>query len=262
MEHSPATSSASADSSVDYDPENRPEDEKLPPPQLIGYGVQHILSMFGGVIAVPFIIGGAAGLEGAELGLLVSSALFVSGVATVLQTIGVPFFGSKLPLVQGISFAAVSTMITIVTGEETGERGLRVVFGAIIVAAVLGLVIAPVFSKVVRFFPAVVTGSVITVIGISLIPVAGGWITAQQESASGTAITLAAFTLGLVLVLSKIPVLSRLAILLALVGGTLFAAILGETTWTGGDADVVALPEPFAFGRRSSRSGRSSRCSS
>ena len=192
MEHSPAAGSASAgDSSVDHDPENRPEDEKLPPPQLIGYGVQHILSMFGGVIAVPFIIGGAAGLEGAELGLLVSSALFVSGVATVLQTLGVPFFGSKLPLVQGISFAAVSTMITIVTGEQTGERGLRVVFGAVIVAAVLGLLIAPVFSKVVRFFPAVVTGSVITVIGISLIPVAGGWITSQQESASVTAITLA-----------------------------------------------------------------------
>ena len=254
MEHSPATHSASAgdasadDASADHDPENRPEDEKLPPPQLIGYGVQHILAMFGGVIAVPFIIGGAAGLEGAELGLLVSSALFVSGVATLLQTLGVPFFGSQLPLVQGISFAAVSTMITIVVGEESGERGLRVVFGAIIVAAVVGLLIAPVFSKVVRFFPAVVTGSVITIIGISLIPVAGGWITSQEESASGTAITLAAFTFGLVLVLSKIPILSRLAVLLALVVGTAFAAILGETTWTGSDADVVALPQPFEFG--------------
>lgn len=226
----------------------RPEDEKLPVPQLVGFGVQHILSMFGGVIAVPFIIGGVAGLSGPDLGLLVSCALFVSGVATILQTLGLPYFGSQLPLVQGISFASVSTMVTIILGESSGERGLRVVFGAVIVSALLGLVIAPVFSRIVRFFPAVVTGTVITVIGLSLLPVAGGWITAQQPSASKTALVLAGVTLALVLVMSKTPMLSRLAILLALVLGTVFAAILGETTWNGDDADIVAFPEPFAFG--------------
>ena len=142
----------------------RPEDERLPVPQLFGYGIQHILSMFGGVISVPFIIGGVAGLDPGDTALLVSSALFISGLATILQTVGVPFFGSQLPLVQGISFASVSTMITIILGEGqgNGERGLRVVFGAVIVSALIGLVIAPVFSRVVRFFPAVVTGSVIT----------------------------------------------------------------------------------------------------
>ena len=78
----------------------RPEDERLPVGTTIGYGVQHILAMFGGVIAVPLIVGGAAGLSGAEKGLLVSSALFVSGLPTVLQTLGVPLFGAQLPLVQ------------------------------------------------------------------------------------------------------------------------------------------------------------------
>ena len=89
----------------------RPEDTRPPLLQMFGYGMQHILSMFGGVIAVPIIVGGAAGLSGADQALLISCALFVSGVATVLQTVGVPFFGSQLPLVQGISFASVSTMV-------------------------------------------------------------------------------------------------------------------------------------------------------
>ncbi|SDS75296.1 xanthine permease [Nocardioides scoriae] len=228
----------------------RPEDEHLPAAQLVGYGVQHILAMFGGVIAVPFIIGGVAGLPPEQTGLLVSAALFVSGLATVLQTIGVPFFGSQLPLVQGISFASVSTMVTIILaeGEGNGERGLRVVFGAVIVSAVIGLLIAPVFSRIVRFFPAVVTGSVILVIGLSLLPVAGGWITDQEETASGSSVALAAVSLAFVLVLSKVPVLSRLAVLLSLVAGTVVAAIFGLTTWNGDDAAVVAVPTPFEFG--------------
>lgn len=231
------------------EPAIRPEDELLPVPQLLGYGVQHILSMFGGVIAVPIIIGGAAGLSPADTGLLVSAALFVSGVATILQTVGVPFFGSQLPLVQGISFAAVSTMVTIVTKEGGGAEGLQVVFGSIIVASLVCLVIAPVFAKVVAFFPAVVTGSIVTVIGLSLLPVAGGWITGPtNESASGTAIALATVAFVLVLVMSKTPKLSRLAILLALVLGTAIAAVFGQTTWNGADRAIVAIPEPLHFG--------------
>jgi uric acid transporter len=226
----------------------RPEDEKLPAPQLFGYGIQHILAMFGGVIAVPFIIGSVAKLSATDTALLVSSALFVSGLATILQTLGVPYVGSQLPLVQGISFASVSTMITVILNNGGGEHGLRVVLGAIIVAAAVGFVVAPFFSRIVRFFPAVVTGSVITVIGLSLLPVAGGWITDQQDTATTSAIVLAGVALALVLVFSKIKGLARLAILLALVVGTVVAAIAGKTTWNGGSADIVAVPKPFAFG--------------
>src|SRR6478735_7077478 len=141
----------------DSEPEEeaRPEDERLPFRSSLGYGVQHILAMFGGVIAVPLIVGGAAGL---------------SGAATVLQTLGVPLFGAQLPLVQGISFASVSTMLTIISSSGGGQTGLQHVFGSVIAAGVIGLVIAPFFSKIVRFFPPVVTGSIITVIGLSLMP--------------------------------------------------------------------------------------------
>ena len=79
----------------------RPEDERHPPGQLLAYGTQHILTMYGGVIAPPLIVGGAAGLSGTDLALLVTAGLFVSGLATLLQTLGLGPFGSRLPDVQG-----------------------------------------------------------------------------------------------------------------------------------------------------------------
>lgn len=236
-------------------PVTRPEDELLPPPRLISYGLQHILSMFGGVIAVPIIIGNAAGLSGPEIGILLSCALFVSGAATLLQTLGLPYFGSQLPLVQGISFAAVATMLSII--GDNGQGGLRVVLGAVIVAALIGLTISPFFSQIIRFFPPVVTGSIITVIGLSLMPVAAGWITGQPEIAgapnpnylSPGNIGLAFLTLGFVLALTMVPGLSRLSILLSLVLGTIVALIVGKTNFDAvSGASLFALPEPFAFG--------------
>lgn len=240
-------------------PPVRPEDEHLGLGRTIGYGVQHILAMFGGVIAVPLIVGGAAGLDTAEKALLVACGLFVSGLATVLQTIGVPFFGAQLPLVQGTSFAAVSTMLAII--GDRGTEGMQHVFGAIIVAAIFGLVITPFFARVVKFFPEVVTGSIITVIGLSLMPVAARWITGNAtimvdgapvdnpDFASFSNIALALFTFAIVIVLSKITVLSRLAVLLGLAIGTIFALLVGMADASAVvQSPVFAFPQPLAFG--------------
>lgn len=240
--------------STAVDAPTRPEDARLPVLPSLGYGLQHILSMFGGVIAVPIIIGGAAGLGGGQIALLLSCALFMSGVATLLQTVGVPGFGAQLPLVQGVSFASVSTLLTISAGK--GENGLRDALGAVLVAALIALVIVPFFARIVRFFPPVVTGSIITVIGLSLLPVAAGWITGQAtvngqanpDFAAPRNIALAAVSLLVVLVLSRIERLSRMAILLALVIGTLIGAVTGQTHWSTSGAKLFALPRPFAFG--------------
>ena len=105
------------------------------PGQLLAYGTQHILTMYGGVIAPPLIVGGAAGLSPGDMALLVTAGLFMSGLATLLQTLGIGPFGSRLPIVQGISFASVSTMVAIAS-----DGGVRPVFGAIIVAGLIGLV--------------------------------------------------------------------------------------------------------------------------
>ncbi|MGF0117538.1 nucleobase:cation symporter-2 family protein [Promicromonospora sp. Marseille-Q5078] len=237
--------------SVDAPQGGRPEDERYPPGKTFLYGLQHIMTMYGGVIAPPIIVGQAAGLDGAQIGVLVSAALLVSGLATALQTLGVRFFGSQLPLVQGISFATVSTMVAV----ASGDGGLPAVFGAIIVAAAVGLAISPFFAQVVRFFPPVVTGTIITIIGISLLPTAAGWMMGGDEESADWGsvpnIMLALGTLAVVLVLSKFlqGTISRLSILFGLVIGTVVAVPLGLADFSGvRQGAVFELPTPFAFG--------------
>lgn len=234
---------------------SRPEDEKLSVTANLAYGFQHVLTMYGGIVAVPLIIGQAAGLSPTEIGLLITASLFAGGVATVLQTIGIPFFGCQLPLVQGVSFSGVATMVAIVTSSQTGEAGLQVVLGAVIAAAVIGLIITPIFSRITRFFPPLVTGIVITTIGLTLMPVAARWAMGgdsnSSEFGSMANIGLAGLTLVIVLILSKMgnATISRLSILLAMVIGTFIAWALGMTDFSRvGEGSMVALPEIFHFG--------------
>ncbi|PJR90955.1 uracil permease [Ochrobactrum sp. 695/2009] len=234
---------------------SRPEDEKLSVTANLAYGFQHVLTMYGGIVAVPLIIGQAAGLSPAEIGLLITASLFAGGVATVLQTIGIPFFGCQLPLVQGVSFSGVATMVAIVTSSQTGEAGLQVVLGAVIAAAVIGLIITPIFSRITRFFPPLVTGIVITTIGLTLMPVAARWAMGgdsnSPEFGSMANIGLAGLTLVIVLILSKMgnATISRLSILLAMVIGTFIAWALGMTDFSRvGEGSMMALPEIFHFG--------------
>ncbi|MEN5249046.1 nucleobase:cation symporter-2 family protein [Brucella pseudintermedia] len=234
---------------------SRPEDEKLSVTANLAYGFQHVLTMYGGIVAVPLIIGQAAGLSPAEIGLLITASLFAGGVATVLQTIGIPFFGCQLPLVQGVSFSGVATMVAIVTSSQTGEAGLQVVLGAVIAAAAIGLIITPIFSRITRFFPPLVTGIVITTIGLTLMPVAARWAMGgdsnSPEFGSMANIGLAGITLVIVLILSKMgnATISRLSILLAMIIGTFVAWTLGMTDFSRvGEGSMVALPEIFHFG--------------
>ena len=231
-------------------PTGRPEDERYPAGQLMAYGTQHILTMYGGVIAPPLIVGGAAGLSGSDLALLVTAGLFVSGLATLLQTLGLGPFGSRLPIVQGISFASVSTMVAIASTD-----GLQPVFGAIIVAGVIGLVLSSFFAQLVRLFPAVVTGSIITVIGLSLMPVAFRWAMGNNDKApdfgSMENIGYAGLTLVVILVISRLfqGAISRLSILIGLVIGTLVAVATGKADFSAvADARPVALPPLLHFG--------------
>jgi xanthine permease len=227
----------------------RPEDEKLPFGQLLAYGTQHILTMYGGVIAPPLIVGGAAGLSGSDLALLVTAGLFISGLATVLQTLGIGPFGARLPIVQGISFASVSTMVAI-----AAEDGLRPVFGSIIVAGLIGLVLSSFFAKLIRFFPPVVTGTIITVIGLSLMPVAFTWAqggAGSPDLGSMANIGLAAVTLVIILAISRLfqGAVSRLSILIGIVLGTAVAALAGMADFSGiGEGRLVALPPLLHFG--------------
>lgn len=229
----------------------RPEDQWLGVGRSLTYGAQHVLTMYGGIIAPPLIVGGAAGVPPAQLGLLVASCLFIGGLATILQSVGIPWFGCQLPLVQGTSFASVATLVAIVT--QGG--GLPAAFGSVIASALIGLAITPVFARIVRFFPPVVTGTVITTIGLSLMPVAANWAMGNNAKlptfGSVENIALAGFTLLVVIVLSRanVPAISRLSILFAIVIGTAVATIFGKADFSKvADGPMVAIPEPLAFG--------------
>ncbi|WP_347267326.1 nucleobase:cation symporter-2 family protein [Paracoccus sp. (in: a-proteobacteria)] len=228
----------------------RPEDEMLSIGANIVYGLQHILTMYGGIVAVPLIVGQAAGMNPADIGLLITASLFAGGVATILQTIGIPFFGCQLPLVQGVSFAGVATMVAI-----SGNGGIQAILGAVITASFIGLLISPLVSRITRYFPPLVAGIVITTIGLTLMPVAGRWAMGGNSKAedfgSVANISLAAVTLAFVLLLSKIgnATISRLSILLALVIGTAIAYATGMTNFSQvTNGAVFALPSIFHFG--------------
>lgn len=228
-----------------------PEHEYLGASKSAAYGLQHVLTMYGGIIAPPLIIGSAAGLSPAEIGLLIAAALFVGGLATMLQTIGVKGIGAKLPLVQGVSFAGVATMVAIVT---TGG-GLQAVYGAVIVASLIGFFLAPYFSKIIRFFPPVVTGCVITIIGLSLLPVAVRWMMGGNNKApewgSVENIGIALMTLSIVIFLNLIhhPAIRRLSILLAIILGSVLAYALGFGDFSKvANGAWVQVPSFFAFG--------------
>lgn len=233
--------------------ETHPVDEVLPTGTLLLYGLQHVMTMYAGLVAVPLIVGQALGLPFADITYLLAATLLVAGLATVLQTIGIWRIGARLPLVQGVSFAAVASMIAIGTAGGGGRAGLTLILGATLVAGLIGFAIAPLFHRLVRLFPPVVTGTVITVIGVSLLPVAVRWASGASEGEPGdpASIGLAGFTLlVIVLVYRFLPGFwSRIAILVSLVAGTALAAALGMADFSRiGEADWFAVSTPFHFG--------------
>lgn len=235
--------------------EVHPVDEKLPPLKMATTGLQHVAAMYAGVVAPPLIVGAAVGLTGTELTFLTGACLFTAGLATFLQTLGVWKIGARLPFVNGVTFAGVAPMTATAAATHDKSDALPVIFGAVIVAGLLGFLAAPFFSRAVRFFPPVVTGSVITLIGVSLLPVAFGWAQGPDPAAAdyGSAkyLGLAAATLVLVLLLRRVTrgFVQQIAVLAGLVAGTLVAIPFGVTDFAPvADADLVGFPTPFHFG--------------
>jgi NCS2 family nucleobase:cation symporter-2 len=227
-----------------------PVDEVPPIGPLLALGLQHVLAMYAGAVAVPLIVGTAARLSTADIGYLVNADLLICGVATLIQCIGVWRFGVRLPLMQGCTFAAVTPMVLIAT---TGG-GLPAIYGAVIVAGLVTVLLAPLFGRFLRFFPPLVTGTVILIIGVSLLPVAVNWAAGGDGAPDHGAPANLALALGVllfVLLLQRFApaVLGRIAVLLGVVAGTLVAIPLGFTHFSGvSGAAVIGVSTPFHFG--------------
>jgi NCS2 family nucleobase:cation symporter-2 len=152
-----------------------PVDERLPAPRLAALGLQHVLVMYAGAVAVPLIVGRALKLAPEQVALLISADLFCCGLVTLIQSLGLGrVFGIRLPVMMGVTFAAVGPMVAMANAQG-GPDGARAIFGAIIGAGVLSILVAPLMGRLLRFFPPVVTGTIIAIIGISLMRVGIGW---------------------------------------------------------------------------------------
>ncbi|MCH4167278.1 MAG: purine permease [Megasphaera sp.] len=227
-----------------------PVDEMLAPSKLFAYGLQHVLAMYAGAVAVPIIVAQAMGMTPHQLIQLINADLFTCGIATLIQTLGFWKVGARIPMIQGVTFASVTPMIMIGT-----QNGITAIYGSIIVAGLVTFFIAPYFSRLIRLFPPVVTGTIITIIGITLLPVSVRWIgggnPAAPDFASPMHLMLAAITLCIVIAIYRYckGFLSNIAVLIGLFFGTILAIILGQVDFIEvGKADWVGIVTPFMFG--------------
>ena len=245
-----------------------PVDEMLPPPKLAALGLQHVLVMYAGAVAVPLIIGRALGLKPEDIAFLISADLFACGVVTLLQSLRIiPGVGIGLPVMMGVTFASVAPMLAI---GRNPEFGINAIFGAVIASGIFGVLVAPFVSRMLRLFPPVVTGTIILVIGVSLMRVGIGWAAGGPSFITQVIdgvprlinnpnpgygapdnLGVALFVLLAVLALTKYAkgFVQNIAVLLGIVIGCVLAAMLGKMSFeAAGKAAWFGLILPFNFG--------------
>ena len=202
--------------------------------------------MYSGSILVPMMIGQALGYNSEQLTYLVSTDIFMCGVATFLQLQLNKYFGIGLPVVLGVAFQSVAPLTII--GQSHGSGAM---FGALIVSGIFVVLVSGIFSKLANYFPAIVTGSVITTIGLTLIPVAIGNMGNNEANPTLESLTLALITVFIILVVNIFTkgFLKSISILLGLVIGTLIASGMGQVNFAPvSQAPLLHIPTVFYFG--------------
>ncbi len=242
-----------------------PVDERLPIARLLPLAIQHVLVMYAGAVAVPLIIGRAVNLPPEQVAFLISADLFACGLATIVQSLGFPGVGIRMPVMMGVTFASVGPMLSMAASPEIGLLGI---YGSVIAAGFFGVIAAPFVSRLLPLFPPVVTGTIILVIGVSLMRVginwAGGGLQTFTKVIDGTpaavpnpafgqltGLAIALFVLIVILALIKWGegFVANVAVLLGIVVGAAVAAALGLMHFEKvGTAEWFAVVVPFHFG--------------
>ncbi|UKH18613.1 nucleobase:cation symporter-2 family protein [Actinobacillus pleuropneumoniae] len=228
-----------------------PVDSKPPFGLTLLLAAQHLLAALGGIIAVPLVIGNVLKLPTPDTIVLVNAALLVSGIVTIIQCQGIGPIGLRLPSVMGTSFTFVAAALAI----GFSEHGVAGIMGASLVGSLV-MIIGSFFMPYVRkLFPPVVTGVVVMMIGLSLIPVAVDWFAGGQKGdphyADPANLAMATFVLVLVVILVQWGkgIFSAAAIVIGMMVGYVVALALG---WINFDAvknaDTFAIPQPLHFG--------------
>ncbi|WP_037284968.1 nucleobase:cation symporter-2 family protein [Saccharibacillus sacchari] len=220
------------------------------PAKTFSLGLQHVLAMYAGAIVVPMIVGNAIGMTQEQLTYLIAIDLLACGVATLMQVWGNRLFGIKLPVVLGCAFQAVSPMIMI--GNAPG-MGIGAIYGAIIASGLFIFIFSGLFGQLIRLFPPIVTGSVVTIIGVTLIPTAmtnlGGGQGAE-DFGSLSNIALGFGVLIFIVILNRVSTgfIRSISILVGLVVGTVVAAFMGKVDFSPvANASWFHAITPFHF---------------
>ncbi|MGB2079152.1 MAG: nucleobase:cation symporter-2 family protein [Vibrio sp.] len=224
--------------------------EKPPISTTLLLALQHMLASVGGIVAVPLIVGTSIGLPAAEVADLVSAALLVGGIATIIQCMGLGPVGIRLPVVMGSSFGFLG--IAIVIGKDQGMSGIM---GAALIGSFMVILASFFMEKIKKLFPDVVSGVVITLIGLTILPVAMNWIgdapQGSPEFATLPKVFLATLSLGIVILVSVYAkgVVAASAIVIGLIGGYMVAFGMGMVDLNQiGHAAWVGTPEPLKYG--------------
>ncbi|MTH52110.1 purine permease [Bacillus mangrovi] len=222
---------------------------KLTAGKTASLALQHVLAMYAGAMIVPLIVGSSLGLSSSQLTYLVSIDIFMCGIATLLQVLSNRFFGIGLPIVLGCTFTAVGPMIAI-----GSEYGIASVYGAVIASGLFVLLAAGIFGRIAAFFPPVVTGSVVTIIGITLIPVAMGNIAGGEGSRDYGSIENVSIAFGVLLLIILLFRFTKgffrsISILIGIAAGTAVCAFMGMADFKAvEEASWVSGVKPFYFG--------------
>ena len=242
---------------TDLDPSRLSDpDYEIPMAPRMALGMQHVLAMFASNVTPSIIVAGAAGFAfgGADMVFLIQMAMLFAGVATLFQTIGFGPVGARLPVMQGTSFAFVPIMIGIVKSS-----GMAALMGSVVVAGLFHAALGTIIGRIRHWFPPLVSGMVITTIGLYLIPVgikyaAGGAADFQMNNPAwggfgswGLALVVIFVALGCKFYTRGLT--SSAAVLIGLVAGYVVGIATGAVNFGGiGKAAWFAIPMPFKYG--------------
>ncbi|MCK1798073.1 uracil-xanthine permease family protein [Streptomyces sp. XM4193] len=226
-----------------------PVDESRPLGRIILFGIQHVLVMAATPISAIFLMSATLKLDPGLTVDLLSAAFVLSGVGSLIQSLGPWKFGPRLPFVMLPGGAPLILFLAIAE-----QHGVRTATGAVIITAVFYFVVLPVFSRLLRFFPALVIGTMIVIVGVNLVKVGAVLVTGRPGEpgfADTTNLALGAATIGFTVALYLLSsgIVRQLAVMLGLLAGTVLAVVIGQADFGGaGSGPLFSAPQPMPFG--------------
>ncbi len=239
--------------------QKHPVHQVPPAPKLTVLSFQHVLAFYAGAVIVPLLIASSLNLDAQTTIHLINADLFTCGIATLIQSVGITrHIGVRLPIIQGVTTTAVAPIIAIglaVTNGEGGNSALPAIYGSIIVAGLFTFFAAPYFARLLRFFPPVVTGTVLLVMGTSLLAVsANDFVNYASDVPDTLSLAYGFGTLAAIVLVQRFfrGFLGTIAVLVGLIGGTLIALVsghlAGDKLQAFHEAGAISVTTPFYFG--------------